>query len=150
MTKKHPKSCFLRSHQAYLDVLRRKLGSIVRINGLFHLHINVFFCWGYNPLTNHLLTSNGTSKDTWKTYDATRGESPSPMGNIVRTRLIGDQISSAHLRIVRGSMLSMPCPQWLVYLEDHPRTCKWTPIYEPFRPFGRGTTLLRGFTNHGY
>ena len=32
------------------------------------------------------------------------------------------------------------------YLEDHPRTCKWlvTPIYKPFRPFGRGTILLRG------
>ena len=25
-----------------------------------------------------------------------------------------------------------------------------TPIYKPFRPFGRGTTLLRGLTNHGY
>ena len=37
-------------------------------------------------------------------------------------------------------------------LEDHPRTCKWlvTPIYKPFRPFGRGITLLRGLTNHGY
>ena len=22
--------------------------------------------------------------------------------------------------------------------------------YQPFRPFGRGTTLLRGLTNHGY
>ena len=31
------------------------------------------------------------------------------------------------------------------YLEDHPRTCKWlvTPIYKPFRPFGRGIALLR-------
>ena len=25
-----------------------------------------------------------------------------------------------------------------------------TTIYKPFRPFGRGTTLLRGLTNHGY
>ena len=34
----------------------------------------------------------------------------------------------------------------LHYLEDHPRTCKWLviPIYKPFRPSGRGTTLLRG------
>ena len=24
------------------------------------------------------------------------------------------------------------------------------PIYKPFRPFVRGTTLLRGLTNHGY
>ena len=32
------------------------------------------------------------------------------------------------------------------YLEDHPRTCKWlvTPIYKPFRPFGRGTILSLG------
>ena len=25
-----------------------------------------------------------------------------------------------------------------------------TPMYKPFRPFGRGTTLLRGLINHGY
>ena len=23
-------------------------------------------------------------------------------------------------------------------------------MYKPFRPFGKGTTLLRGHTNHGY
>ena len=34
----------------------RKLGSMVRINGLFHLLVNGVY-WGYNPLTNHLLTS---------------------------------------------------------------------------------------------
>ena len=33
-----------------------KLGSMVRINGLFHLPINGVY-WGYNSLTNHLLTS---------------------------------------------------------------------------------------------
>ena len=25
-----------------------------------------------------------------------------------------------------------------------------SPIYKPFSPFGRGKTLLRGLTNHGY
>ena len=35
-----------------LDVPDRKLGSMVRINGLFHLLINVVYC-GYNL---HLLT----------------------------------------------------------------------------------------------
>ena len=25
-----------------------------------------------------------------------------------------------------------------------------TPIYKPFRPFGRGTSLVRGLINHGY
>ena len=34
----------------------RRLGSMVRINGLFHLLINRVY-WGYNPLTNLLLTS---------------------------------------------------------------------------------------------
>ena len=41
------------------------------------------------------------------------------------------------------------------YLADHPRTCKWlvTPIYKPFRPFGKGTTrsladLLTMVINH--
>ena len=31
-------------------------------------------------------------------------------------------------------------------------TCKWlvTPIYKPFWPFIRGTTLLGGLVNHGY
>ena len=33
----------------------------------------------------------------------------------------------------------IPFSKWLV-----------TPIYKPFRPFGRGTTLLRGLTIHGY
>ena len=33
----------------------------------------------------------------------------------------------------------IPLSKWLV-----------TPIYKQFRPFGRGTTLLRGLTNHGY
>ena len=28
--------------------------------------------------------------------------------------------------------------------------CLVTPIYKPFRPFGRGTTPFRGLTNHGY
>ena len=40
----------------YLDVPGRKLGSMVRINGLFHLLINGVY-WGHNPLTNLLLTS---------------------------------------------------------------------------------------------
>ena len=33
----------------------------------------------------------------------------------------------------------IPFSKWLVTL-----------IYKPFRPFGRGTTLLRGLTNHGH
>ncbi len=33
----------------------------------------------------------------------------------------------------------IPLSKWLV-----------TTIYKPFRPFVRGTTLLRGLTNHGY
>ena len=32
-----------------------------------------------------------------------------------------------------------PVSKWLV-----------TPIYKPFRPFGKGTTQRRGLTNHGY
>ena len=39
----------------------KKLGSMVRINGLFHLHINGIY-WDSNLLTNLLVTSNGTSK----------------------------------------------------------------------------------------
>ena len=35
---------------------RWKLGSMVRINGLFHLLVDGVY-WGYKPLTNHLLTS---------------------------------------------------------------------------------------------
>ena len=39
------------------------------------------------------------------------------------------------------------------YLEDHPRTRKWLgspPLISHEWLLGRGTTLLRGFTNHGY
>ena len=45
----------------YTWMSRWKLGSMVRISGLFHLPINGID-WGYNPFTNHLLTSIGTSK----------------------------------------------------------------------------------------
>ena len=38
-----------------------KLGSMVRINGLFHLLISGIYR-GYNQFTDHLLTSNRTSK----------------------------------------------------------------------------------------
>ncbi len=41
-----------------------------------------------------------------------------------------------------------------VHLEDHPSGCKWLGslpfISHEVRLFGRGTTLLRGFTNHGF
>ena len=45
-----------RSVGVYLLGCPSKLGSMVRINGLFHLLINGIYC-GYNPLTNLLLTS---------------------------------------------------------------------------------------------
>ena len=38
-----------------------------------------------------------------------------------------------------GTWRIIPFSKWLV-----------TPIHKPFRPFGRGTTLLGGLTNHGY
>ena len=38
-----------------------------------------------------------------------------------------------------GTWRIIPLSKWLV-----------TPIYKPFRPFGRGTTLLGGLTNQGY
>ena len=38
-----------------------------------------------------------------------------------------------------GACRFIPVSKWLV-----------TPVYKSFRPFGRGTTLLRGLTNHGY
>ena len=48
------------SHESQALILgcpgSRKLGSMVRISGLFHLLINGVY-WGYNPFTNHLLTS---------------------------------------------------------------------------------------------
>ena len=40
---------------------------------------------------------------------------------------------------ILGTWRIIPVSKWLV-----------TPIYKPFRPFGSGTTLLRGLTNHGY
>ena len=39
-----------------LDVPLEVNGSMVRINGLFHLLLHGVY-WGYNPFTNHLLTS---------------------------------------------------------------------------------------------
>ena len=38
-----------------------------------------------------------------------------------------------------GTWRIIPVSKWLV-----------TPSYEPFRPFERGTTILRGLTNHSY
>ena len=39
----------------------------------------------------------------------------------------------------QGTWRIIPFSKWLV-----------TPIYKPFRPFGRGITPFRGLTNHGY
>ena len=44
----------------------RKLGSMVRINGLFHLLINDVY-WSYNPFP-------GTSKYGWSTYAPSRNK----------------------------------------------------------------------------
>ena len=43
------------------------------------------------------------------------------------------------LGIVHPTWRIIPVSNWLV-----------TPIYKPFSPFGRGISLLRGLTNHGY
>ena len=101
---------------------------------------------GYKPFTNHLLTSwdiqvHGIRDDKPKMC---RGMIPSPL-----RPEFGDWVFSPDLS---------PRKKWRFfwaggrYLEDHPTTCKWlvTPIYKPIRPFGRGITLLRGLTNHGY
>ena len=45
----------------YLDVPGWKLGSMVRINGLFDLLVNGI-CWGYNPLILSIYQLPGTSK----------------------------------------------------------------------------------------
>ena len=45
-----------RNHEKPVLGCPKKLGSMVRINGLFHLLINRVY-WGFNPLTNRLLTS---------------------------------------------------------------------------------------------
>ena len=42
-------------------------------------------------------------------------------------------------RFLGSTWRIIPLSAWLV-----------STIYQPFRPFGRGTTLLRGLTNHGY
>ena len=52
---------------------------------------------------------------------------------------VGEQIIRYSDTLLGGSSHLDPFSKWL-----------GTPIYKPFRPFGRGTTLLRGLINHGY
>ena len=42
------------------------------------------------------------------------------------------------------------CIYIYILIQGHPSYKKWlvTPIYKPFRPFGRGPTTLPGLTNH--
>ena len=47
-----------------------------------------------------------------------------------------------------GILTSEKTSKILTILEDHPGLV--TPISKPFRPFGRGTTLLRGLSNDDY
>ena len=50
-----------------------------------------------------------------------------------------DSKPAFRLFISHVSWRIIPVSMWLV-----------TPIYKPLMPFGRGTTLLKGLTNHGY
>ena len=50
----------------------------------------------------------------------------------------GDRINGFSL-VISPTWRIIPVSQWVVSL-----------IYKPFSPFGRGITLLRGLTNHGY
>ena len=43
------------------------------------------------------------------------------------------------VKLREGTWRIIPVSKWLV-----------SPIYKPFSPFGRGTTPVRGLTNHGY
>ena len=78
---------------------------------------------------------------------------PVQMGSFWRTRKMRDvspETPGELIRLWRPQDCITTCAG--VYLEDHPRNCKWsgTPIYKPFGPCGVGSTLLRGPTNHGY
>ena len=53
--------------------------------------------------------------------------------------VVQDFFHQQYLSFREGTWRIIPLSKWLV-----------TTIYKPFRPFVRGTTLLRGLTNHGY
>ena len=66
---------------------------------------------------------------------------------IAKSKLIWPQRFEKTCRVLKGGVQpegviawrTIPVSNWLV-----------TPIYKPFSPFGRGISLLRGLTNHGY
>ena len=74
--------------------------------------------------------------------------SASQVGNMVDSFIF----SIKTLKKAWGELWFIMGIPWNPYLEDHPSGCKWlvTPIYKPFSPFGRGITLHRELTNHGY
>ncbi len=63
--------------------------------------------------------------------------------------------------VILGRRSHFLCHLWRTTFQPHnfwnyslggssPISKRITLIYKPFRPFGRGTTLLRGLINHGY
>ena len=67
--------------------LGRKLGSIVRISGLFHLLVNGIY-WGYNPLIPTIDTNHpGTSKYSSPPFTSELGRRHAPLvGRYVRSK----------------------------------------------------------------
>ena len=83
----------------------------------------------------------------WEKYQRYRYKSPAralrKKGLAVKEDVIpietwGDLPAIAML-VFGSTWRIIPVRKWLV-----------TPVYKPIRPFGRGITLLRGLTNHGY
>ena len=70
-------------------------------------------------------------------------------------------VSDGHLKeklVKKGRVDPLLFPRWVDKSSSWVPTwriipvSKWlvTPIYKPFRPFGKGITPFRGLTNHGY
>ena len=111
---------------------------------------NLLNFWGF-PIFSRENTLPKTKSSPVKMVDSKSGISKLPRGPYFQGRKLAGSFQGGRVKFKRPIFFQGPGRLsehmiWWIYLEDHPRTCKWlvTPIYKPFRPFGRGITLLRG------
>ena len=107
----------------------RNLGEMIQFD-----YCNIFSKWVVKKPTKtriaERLPATTRAKATW--YKQTSDSRLRSSADAAQSRNMQGGLEPDTWRII-------PVSKWLV-----------SPIYKPFSPFGRGISLLRGLTNHGY
>ena len=118
------KTVFCPSKESHWLVVSTHLKNISQIGNLPQIGVKIKNIW------NHHLEQFFPSKESQKDWkNRTLSSQGSTPGEIERDFFVDEHVGR------ENTWMIIPVSKWLV-----------TPIYKPFRPFGRGTTLLRGLT----